>query len=285
MEGVTEEGPVAAAMRGLRAALDAGDLGLLEQLFVEDVRWFGSRGGACWDRDDVVAMLGPIFAGPVRPRVTGLRAIGNGFVVRAELPSGSPDETATPWAATALVDDAGRIAAVQEYEDARLAERDLEAVANQGRASVEPSGAAAVSGLVPLLQVADVSRAVTFYQALGLSLRRSHEVGGETVWAFLDSGTAAVMVAFSEEPPDPRALGVEVFLYTRDLAGLRQHLLAGGARPTEILDGSPGPRRQMRLVDPDGHPLTISQIDGVSAGGQYSAGLHAGVAVPGQPSP
>jgi hypothetical protein len=46
-----------------------------------------------------------------------------------------------------------------------------------------------------------------------------------------------------------------------ELAGLRDDLVACGFAPGEIVDGSPGPRHEMRVADPDGYVLTIAQID------------------------
>lgn len=51
------------------------------------------------------------------------------------------------------------------------------------------------------------------------------------------------------------------YLYSRDLAALRDHLVAHGLTPGEIIDGSPGPREEMRVTDPDGYSLMIAQIN------------------------
>lgn len=49
------------------------------------------------------------------------------------------------------------------------------------------------------------------------------------------------------------------YLYTDDLAGLREHLRAHGFTSSAIADGSPGPEREMRVDDPDGYCLMIAE--------------------------
>jgi hypothetical protein len=51
------------------------------------------------------------------------------------------------------------------------------------------------------------------------------------------------------------------YLYALDLVGLRDHLVARGLTPGEIVDGRPGPRREMRVTDPDGYCLMVAQVD------------------------
>jgi hypothetical protein len=62
-------------------------------------------------------------------------------------------------------------------------------------------------------------------------------------------------------PPDPNRQRIEVYLYSHDLAALRAQLVAAGIDAGPIEDGSPGPREQMRVTDPDGYLLMIAQID------------------------
>jgi hypothetical protein len=51
------------------------------------------------------------------------------------------------------------------------------------------------------------------------------------------------------------------YLYSDDLAALRKQLLAAGIDAGAIEDGSPGPREEMRVIDPDGYELMIAQIE------------------------
>ena len=60
-------------------------------------------------------------------------------------------------------------------------------------------------------------------------------------------------------PVDASAQGVVFYLYSPDLATLRETLVRAGVAVTAIGDGSPGPREEMRVVDPDGYCLMIAQ--------------------------
>jgi hypothetical protein len=55
-------------------------------------------------------------------------------------------------------------------------------------------------------------------------------------------------------------------LYSNNLAALREQLFAGGINVGEILDGTPGPREEMRLTDPDGYVLMVAQVEPPEAG-------------------
>jgi uncharacterized glyoxalase superfamily protein PhnB len=79
-------------------------------------------------------------------------------------------------------------------------------------------------------------------------------------WAALESDGAEVMFQRSD-PIDHELQGVLFYLYSHDLAVLREQLLAAGIEAGEIEDGSPGPRQEMRVTDPDGYVLMIAQIE------------------------
>jgi hypothetical protein len=115
--------------------------------------------------------------------------------------------------------------------------------------------------LVRFVQVADVERSVAFYRLLGLELRDTYEHDDQFVWASMARESAAVMLARTEAPIDPQAQGVLFYLYARDLVGLRDHLVVHGVTAGEIVDGSPGPKREMRITDPDANCLMVAQID------------------------
>jgi hypothetical protein len=50
------------------------------------------------------------------------------------------------------------------------------------------------------------------------------------------------------------------YLYVENLAAARDHLEANGVPVGEIRDGSPGPRREMGLSDPDGWCLMVAEV-------------------------
>ena len=74
------------------------------------------------------------------------------------------------------------------------------------------------------------------------------------------------MVSTDGDPIDPPAQGVLFYLYSDNLAALREQLLADGINVGEIVDGTPGPPQEMRLTDPDGYVLMIAQLEPPGAG-------------------
>lgn len=245
-----------ATLDQLRIALDTADLTVLEGLLAEDVHWYGSRGGACHNRDDVLRTLRHRLAEGIQARLTDLRSVGDGIVLTAELHA--PSTTAS-WTVALATDQSGRIVRMQDYENTAIAERDLTILAAPESSPAQPTGP--VTNLVPFVFVADVARSIEFYQRLGMRLRRTFEPDGELNWAMLDNEQAAIMFARAGEPVDPRTQAVLFYLYSHDLPGLRDRLLAAGVWPGEVVDGTPGPRQEMRVTDPDGYCLMIAQID------------------------
>jgi catechol 2,3-dioxygenase-like lactoylglutathione lyase family enzyme len=120
-------------------------------------------------------------------------------------------------------------------------------------------GSDRVSDLIPFLHVTDVEASIDFYEKLGFVVDDTYRQDGRLAWASMRSGSAALMLASAPGPIEPR--GGRHFLYTEDLAGLRDRLIQAGWQPAEIEDGSPGPKQEMSLCDPDRHFLTIAQID------------------------
>jgi hypothetical protein len=116
-----------------------------------------------------------------------------------------------------------------------------------------------VSDLIPLLHVRDVEASIGFYEQLGLEVNDTYEQDGRVVWASMRSGSAALMLA--EAPPQIEPSGGRHFLYTTGLAALRERLIEAGWEPPEIEDGTPGPKREMSICDPDRHFLTIAEIE------------------------
>ena len=110
------------------------------------------------------------------------------------------------------------------------------------------------------MHVADIERSVAFYETLGFEVTDRHHHDGRLDWTALRAGGAALMLA-QGTPLDAAAEGVLFYLYSRDLARLREALVRAGIAVTAIGDGSPGPRQEMRVVDPDGYCLMIAQIE------------------------
>jgi Domain of unknown function (DUF4440) len=246
-------------VEALRDAVRRNDLSVIEGLLADDVRWYGNGPGGCYDREQVLATLRGRLERGVHAQPAEVRAEGDRVLLRVLL-SVEAEPISTIWFAL-TIDDAGRIAELQDYSSRATAEHDMAVWARGPTAAGGPSPKSPVAGLVPFVDVADVGLSVAFYRFLGLELRDTYEPEGRLVWAAMGHERAAVMLARAGAPIDPRAQGVLFYLYTRDLAGLRDHLVARGLTPGEIVDGSPGPKQEMRVTDPDGYCLMVAQID------------------------
>jgi uncharacterized glyoxalase superfamily protein PhnB len=115
--------------------------------------------------------------------------------------------------------------------------------------------------LIPFVRVVDVEASVAFYSHLGFTVQDTAKYKDRLSWASLQSGDAEIMFEGTYGPSDPDHQRVQFYLYSHDLAALRDHLLAAGIDVSEIEDGSPGPREEMRLIDPDGYVLMVAQTD------------------------
>src|SRR4051812_43601605 len=92
-----------------------------------------------------------------------------------------------------------------------------------------------INDLTPFLHVSDMEASIAFYETLGLAVDDTYEQDGQLVWASMGSGSAALMLAKTPGPIEPS--GARYFLYTDDLAGLRQRLQQAGWQPPKIVDG------------------------------------------------
>ena len=118
-----------------------------------------------------------------------------------------------------------------------------------------------VSQLIPFVHVEDVERSIAFYHHLGFIPESIYKYRGRGAWAELRSEEAVMMVCTDGDAVDPADQGVLFYLYSRDLVALREQLLAEGVDVGEIYDGTPAPKRQMRLTDPDGYVLMVAEIE------------------------
>jgi catechol 2,3-dioxygenase-like lactoylglutathione lyase family enzyme len=118
-----------------------------------------------------------------------------------------------------------------------------------------------VSELIPFVQVVDLERSIAFYQLLGFVVSDTYVHDGTLDFAALESGSARTMLVRAAGPVDPRAQRVRFYLYADDLDALRSHLGENGVTAGPIVDGTPGPKREMTVSDPDGYCLMIAEID------------------------
>jgi hypothetical protein len=118
-----------------------------------------------------------------------------------------------------------------------------------------------VSELIPFVHVVEVARSIAFYELLGFEVRDTYTHDGKLDFAALESGSARTMLVRAAGPIDPREQRVRFYLYVEDLDALRADLVENGVGPGPIVDGTPGPKREMTVRDPDGYCLMIAEID------------------------
>jgi glyoxalase/bleomycin resistance protein/dioxygenase superfamily protein len=117
-----------------------------------------------------------------------------------------------------------------------------------------------VTGLVPMVHVADVQRTVDFYKLMGLEVRGSlRNSAGDLQWVYMACERAEVMFARADEPVIASQQAVLFYLYSPDLIALRQHLLASGVDVSAIIYPEYMPKGEIRVDDPDGYCLLIGQ--------------------------
>lgn len=231
----------------VRAAFDSGDLAGLRPLLDPEVRWHGAGPGGCHSAAEVLAWIGDRTAEGAQFRFIELRRSGHRLLLHLVAEPGGQEVHQM-----LTLDSAGRIVRLLDYGDPAVAERDLAALAPDRTAGP-------VVHLVPFVHVHDIAASLVFYGLLGFVVTDEYRPHDRLEWAALRSGEAELMLAESEEPVDAAQQGVLFYLYSDDLAGLREYLRANGVEPSEIADGSPGPREEMRVDDPDGYCLMIAQ--------------------------
>lgn len=114
--------------------------------------------------------------------------------------------------------------------------------------------------LVSMMFVADVERSIAFYRHLGFEPGNTFTPPEATkpTWAWLNSGTAQLMLAAASEPVDPEQQRVLFYVYTDDVAAARESLLEAGLTPGEITTPFYAPRGEFQLIDPDGYVVMVT---------------------------
>jgi hypothetical protein len=123
-----------------------------------------------------------------------------------------------------------------------------------------------VTGLVPMIGVADIERSAVFYGLLGFVIGNRAPREGRMGWAWLYQPLAPnwrrganLMLLRMEEKIDPREQRIHFYLYATDLVALRDELIRAGRDPAAITYPEHLPKGEFRLDDPDGFRLTIAQ--------------------------
>lgn len=108
----------------------------------------------------------------------------------------------------------------------------------------------------PMLSVTEIERSIPFYRLLGFELidtDRCDPIG----WCRMHCEGGALMLVRGEEPMNQEAQAVFFYMYTADLAVLREHLIDHDVEVSEIQFPEHGPSGEVYLNDPDGYRLGI----------------------------
>jgi Glyoxalase/Bleomycin resistance protein/Dioxygenase superfamily len=109
----------------------------------------------------------------------------------------------------------------------------------------------------PLLHVAEIEKSIRFYELLGFATvdtDRAKPLG----WARMQCEGGAVMFLRAEDPVDAPAQAVMLYMYTPDLTGLREQLLARGVKVPPIRYPEYMPSGEIGIADPDGYAILVA---------------------------
>jgi catechol 2,3-dioxygenase-like lactoylglutathione lyase family enzyme len=123
-----------------------------------------------------------------------------------------------------------------------------------------------ITGLVPMMHVADPERSIALYRLLGFEVGNRVPREGRTNWAWLYQPNAPnwkrganLMIARSECAINAEGQAVLFYLYATDLVALRNRLLAEGIKVSEISHPEYLPEGEFKMADPDGYCLMVAQ--------------------------
>ena len=108
----------------------------------------------------------------------------------------------------------------------------------------------------PLLHVADVARSIGYYELLGFTTvdtDRQKPLG----WARIECQGGAIMFLRAEKRIDPGSQTVLFYMYTPQLAELREQLLSSGVKVGPITNPEYMRSGELRLDDPDGYVVLV----------------------------
>lgn|SRR5262249_1371956 len=116
-----------------------------------------------------------------------------------------------------------------------------------------------VQHLVTQIHVKSVQLSMEFYQKLGFGVRNEFtpDDQSETVWAWMRSENAHIMLALADEPVIPSQQAAMFYLYIRDVESTRKTLLQKKIACGEISFPFYAERGIFRVVDPDGYALMM----------------------------
>src|SRR5437763_1854651 len=123
-----------------------------------------------------------------------------------------------------------------------------------------------LTGLVPMIHVADVERTIEFYNKLGFEVGNGVPRSGPEQWAWLYCPSvenwkngANLVVTRTARPLNADAQDVLFYLYASDLVALRDDLIAKGVKASEISYPEYLPKGEFRIDALDGYCLMVAQ--------------------------
>lgn len=128
---------------------------------------------------------------------------------------------------------------------------------------MEPPTHPSYAGLVPMLPVTNVARAMEFYAQLGFQAGNTHIPDGQDtpVWAWLHSSHAHLMLNQADRPIEASHQWTSLWIYTRDVAGAHAMLGARGLDVGDIDYPFYNPGGEFHVHDPDGYAVLIAHMD------------------------
>ncbi len=233
------DGPEIALLHRAWEAMSGGDFAVLEEALAADAQWLGVEDGQfCENRKTILQVMRRNLRGRLQGRIEETIQDGPRVIVafRPELPAQVDrplDEgvaymvvTISDGKITELKGCADRAAAVTYAQSGETPDAPSITSGVQPPDDVAEPPEHRVNRLVPFVHVEDVERSIAFYQHLGFTVQSVHKYRERPVWAALESESAELMVTLDGDPIDRDGQGVLFYLYSHDLAALRDQLLA-----------------------------------------------------------
>ncbi|HEX8629602.1 MAG TPA: VOC family protein [Catenuloplanes sp.] len=119
-----------------------------------------------------------------------------------------------------------------------------------------------VAACTPVLYVADLTTAKSFYEVLGY---REQIAGDDEDWqyAYLKCGDFGLLLASGGAPAGPQAGPVVLYLQVHNADAAHAALRGAGASVEHLGYPDHAPGGELKVVDPDGHGLMLGQVTGV----------------------
>lgn len=106
------------------------------------------------------------------------------------------------------------------------------------------------------LFVADMSRALAFYEALGFALRYG---GHDARFTSLDAGAGGYLNLALDADEAPERRWGRVIFHVGDVDALHERAVAAGIAPDGAPADAPWGERYFHVTDPDGHELSFAR--------------------------